>query len=336
MAEKMVDCFDNDIIVSVIVTTYGHENYIKQALDSILMQKVNFKYEILVGEDCSPDNTRKILEEYKNNYGDKFIMVYRDKNIGWHKNLLDLYTMAKGKYIAYLEGDDFWVCNDKLQTQVDFLENHMEYIATAHNVKVVDKNSIDLKNINYPECKNKIYTFKHYRKGILPGQTASIVRRNKYNDQKLDEKLLNQLPNKMPADRIMIFLLASHGKIYCFQKVMSAYRYVIDSGTSFSAMKKSNKDNDTIMQIEYYKIVTNHTQKYISNKEAIKTIEAMYFFYILFGFMHGVNNINYKSIKESWIRMSNKYNAIRYFFGRILRSYYKKMKSKVTNSKLAS
>lgn len=112
---------ENNPMVSIIVITYGHEKYIREALDSILMQKVNFKYGFLVDEDCSPDATRIILKEYQRKHPGKFVMVYRDENIGGRKNALDLVSRAKGKYLAYLEGDDFWVCEDKLQKQVDIM-----------------------------------------------------------------------------------------------------------------------------------------------------------------------------------------------------------------------
>ena len=87
----------DEVLLSVICPTYNHEKYIRQALDSILMQKVNFKYEVIVGEDCSPDNTREILKEYEKKYPDIFTMVYHDKNIGARNNSQDLLKRANGK-----------------------------------------------------------------------------------------------------------------------------------------------------------------------------------------------------------------------------------------------
>ena len=94
--------------VSVICVTYNHEKYIKEALDSILMQKTSFSFEIRVGEDCSTDSTRDILKEYEEKYPGRFIMYYRDKNMGATRNEYELFMDAKGKYIAFLDADDIW------------------------------------------------------------------------------------------------------------------------------------------------------------------------------------------------------------------------------------
>lgn len=106
--------------VSVVIITYGHEKYIRQALDSALMQKVDFEYEIIIGEDKSPDNTREILLEYKKKYNDRITLVLRNTNIGATQNLYDILLKCKGRYIALLEGDDYWIDAKKLQKQKDF------------------------------------------------------------------------------------------------------------------------------------------------------------------------------------------------------------------------
>ena len=120
--------------------TYNHEKYIRQALDSILMQKVNFKYEIVVGDDCSQDNTQDILNSYAQKFPDKFVLLLRDHNIGATNNGFDIKRHCRGKYIANLEGDDFWIDENKLQIQVDFLETHKNCDAVAHRHQIVNDN----------------------------------------------------------------------------------------------------------------------------------------------------------------------------------------------------
>lgn len=110
----------NRITVTIISLTYNHEKYIAQALESILMQKVNFTYEIVVGEDCSKDRTREILIQYAEKHPDKFHLLLHEKNIGAAKNQNKVFENCKGKYIAMLEGDDYWTDPYKLQKQVDF------------------------------------------------------------------------------------------------------------------------------------------------------------------------------------------------------------------------
>ena len=111
-----------DILVSIGVVTYNQEKYIKQCIDSILAQKVNFKYELIIGEDCSPDNTRQILLEYKEKYPDIIKLILHDKNVGSGQNGNIVRATAVGKYYAGIEGDDFWIDENKLQKQFDFLE----------------------------------------------------------------------------------------------------------------------------------------------------------------------------------------------------------------------
>lgn len=306
-------------LVSVIVPTYGHENYIKQALDSILMQEVNFDYEILVGEDCSPDNTRKILKEYEKLHPNKFVMIYRDKNMGARKNSQDLLHRAKGKYLASLEGDDFWTDSNKLQRQVDFLEKNPEVIATAHNVIIIDKFGKEMNDKKYPECKDNWYTLKHYKKGILPGQTASIVRRNIYKNKSYDLSIMNKISPKMPGDRVSAFLLVSHGKFYCFQEPMSAYRYVTDSGTSFSAAQKKDGIVNSLSLVEYYSAITKHAHQHIDNSESIATIECIYLWRCVLGLITRYEGITVKTVKIAFCEIRNKKNAIVYVATNILK-----------------
>ena len=112
---------EEKILVSIIVITYGQEKYIRQALDSIIMQKTNFKFEIIVGNDYSPDNTIEVLKEYRDNENYVFNIINREENIGATKNLYLCLKQAKGKYIAFLEGDDYWIDKNKLQKQFDYI-----------------------------------------------------------------------------------------------------------------------------------------------------------------------------------------------------------------------
>ena len=117
----------SNIEVSVCIITYMHEKYISQALDSVFMQKTNFDFEVIVGEDASTDGTREILLEYKEKYGDKLVLVLHDENVGVSKNSISVQKKVRGKYIASLEGDDFWTDEYKLQKQYDILEKYPQY-----------------------------------------------------------------------------------------------------------------------------------------------------------------------------------------------------------------
>ena len=107
----------NNIKVSICCVTYNHENFLRQCLDGFVMQKTNFQFEILVHEDASTDGTEEIVKLYEEKYPNLFRCVYQSENQFLKQNTLVniLFKMAKGKYIALCEGDDYWTDPYKLQ-----------------------------------------------------------------------------------------------------------------------------------------------------------------------------------------------------------------------------
>lgn len=114
-------------LLSVGILTYNQSVYIRRCLESVLMQKVGFDYEVVIGDDCSTDGTQEVLKEYERLYPDRFVLLLNNRNKGISANYKQVFRACKGKYIALCEGDDFWTAEDKLQKQVDFLESHQEY-----------------------------------------------------------------------------------------------------------------------------------------------------------------------------------------------------------------
>jgi len=112
--------------LSVAMITYNHEKYIAQAIESILAQKVNFEYEIVIGEDCSTDSTRAVVMAFYRRYPDRIRLLLRDQNVGANRNSVETIEACHGEYMAILEGDDYWIATDKLQKQVDFLDANPE------------------------------------------------------------------------------------------------------------------------------------------------------------------------------------------------------------------
>lgn len=130
------------MMVSVCITTYNHELFISQALDNVLSQQVNFDFEILLGEDESSDRTREIVRAYATQYPERIRLFLHDhpadyQRINGRNNFVNNLKNARGKYIALLDGDDFWTSPHKLQKQVDLLEAHPECCGCFHNVMVV-------------------------------------------------------------------------------------------------------------------------------------------------------------------------------------------------------
>ena len=126
---------ENEVKVSVLCMAYNHAKYIRKCLDGFVMQKTNFKYEVLINDDASTDNTAEIIKEYEEKYPDIIKPIYQTEN-QYSKGVKIVRTIlapkAQGKYFAFCEGDDYWCDESKLQKQYDFLEKHSEYALCAH------------------------------------------------------------------------------------------------------------------------------------------------------------------------------------------------------------
>lgn len=143
-------------LLSVCLITYNHASYIKQAIDGILMQKVSFAWELIIADDCSTDGTREIIISYQKKHPELVKLILQEKNVGPAKNWLDLITAPQAKYIAYIEGDDYWTDLLKLQRQVDFLERKPEYSGTYHNTMVVYEKHTKSSHLFRKHLKDKI------------------------------------------------------------------------------------------------------------------------------------------------------------------------------------
>ena len=217
--------------VSVIVATYKQERYIAKALESILSQKCNFEYEVLVGDDASPDGTGEIVKRYGMEYPDRIKAIVREKNVGAFKNFKDLYSRATGEFLAFLEGDDYWIDEYKLQKQVDFLETNKEYAASFGQCVVVDENNVRNEEIEQylPLFKGGLYTAKELGDYYLPGRTATVMYRKSavdslFNDIKRDWRLMPRVP---VVDQFLVLGILSKGKIDTSTEVYAAYRYIL-------------------------------------------------------------------------------------------------------------
>lgn len=266
-----------NIVLSVYVPTYNHEKYIVQALESIRMQKTRYCYEVLVGEDCSTDNTRAVLEQYEKKHPGFLKVYYREHNMYNEKinNAADLKNRCIGKYIIALEGDDYWIDPYKIEKQIAFLESHSDYIAVSHNCIVVNEKS-KITNEKYPECYDTEYELRHYMLGILPGQLTTIMYRNFIADNILDTSFLNC--GIQPGDKSLYFSLICNGKIFCMQEQMSAYRHVTNGGSSYSANVKHNFEKQRIWYLKQLKYAYR-----LKKESAVKIAEYLYLKEVLAG-----------------------------------------------------
>ena len=285
--------------LSICVPTYNHEKYIIQALDSIFMQETIYNYEVLVGEDCSTDRTRSVLKEYEAQRDDARLKVfYRNENMYGRDvdNFVDLYRRAKGKYIITLEGDDFWIDKEKIQKQINFLENNKEYIAVAHRCQVVDENGIP-NGEEYRASSSLEYSISDFKAHILPGQTASLMYRNIFKDKLIDTSILEK--GLVPGDRLIAFVLICNGKVRCMKEVMSAYRHVVSGGSSFSA----NKNYDYSKVINWNRELLHYAHANVGI-EGIKAAEFVFGLEVIHGLRLGMTN--WKSVMNDLLRIKYK------------------------------
>lgn len=229
--------------VSVIVATYNHENYIAQTLESIVRQKCDFTFEAIVGDDASKDGTAKIVAEYAAKYPDIIKPVLRKKNLGAFRNNSDLFKRAKGEYIAMLEGDDYWIRDDKLSAQVAFLESHPDYVAHFGRCMVVDKNGERNPDAEgyLPTFSGGEYTAAEFNEYLLPGQTATVMYRHKtLNDLMMLLKSDSKSRPRLPViDRFLVLGALHFGRIYTDSEKLAAYRFVLDSGSGSWSSKNN-------------------------------------------------------------------------------------------------
>lgn len=243
---------NKDIVVSVVLIVYNHEKYLRQAIDSILMQEADFKYEIVVGDDVSTDNSRAIILEYKEKYPELFVLNFQKINVGGTKNIYDACMQASGQYLAFLEGDDYWIDNKKLQKTVDFLEGNSEYIGVSHLIEARDLEGNYLSK--YPdssEIVGKDATPELFLKGVYFSAVASVFK-NIMLDKTKDYSIIYKA-HKTVGDLTFCMLLLDMGKIKVLNQTMSVYRYRNVKGESnYNSIKNAiEKYNDHISILNY-------------------------------------------------------------------------------------
>jgi glycosyltransferase involved in cell wall biosynthesis len=242
------------VLVSINCTAYNQEGYISKAIDSFLMQKTDFGYEVLIGEDCSNDSTRKIAFGYAEKYPDIVRVITYEKNLGSVKNSIRLIEESQGKYVAICEGDDYWTDVYKLQKQVDFMIGHPECSMCYHDAEIYNVMKSRSEGTVRPYKKTCILpSGKLFFGGGHEVPTASIMFVKNY---------LNTIPPLMARSPVMdhplALILSYHGKVGYIDEVMAARSlWVPDSwNTRFFS------DNGVDKKIEHIKAMISLLNEY--------------------------------------------------------------------------
>ena len=217
--------------VSVCIITYNHSLYLETCLKNIVEQKVDFEYEVILGEDHSTDNTAGIVKKYADAYPKLIKAFIRPKNVGPKTNFLHCFLQCKGEYVVYIEGDDYWTNQNKLQKQVDFLDQNPIASACFHNAEILFEDGSNKPNqiINSPKQAKWAYTKDFFEKRETWFMaTASVMMRRKF---------VNPLPTWFvdckSGDIPMYVILSENGPIGYLEETMSIYRKNL-GGLSFT------------------------------------------------------------------------------------------------------
>jgi glycosyltransferase involved in cell wall biosynthesis len=264
--------FEN--MVSICCITYNQEKFIAEALDGFLMQETNFNYEIIIGDDCSTDATRTIIEEYSKKYPGKIHLLTNNQNEGAVKNLLKTLGAANGKYIAMCDGDDYWTNSQKLQNQVDFMEIHSDSSICCHYSRVIDENGGLVFEDNKPVPLE--FTYEDVLLGIKnETRVCTMMMRN--NDHLKHIKNQEWFYKVYSADTFFKLYLLSRPqtKLYVLPKVMAVYRLhkngvwsMIDS----QVRKKKMIDDFNIL-------INNFAYSALHKRELLKIYLRQYFLF---------------------------------------------------------
>ena len=234
----------DDVLVSVSVATYNHENYIKECLDSILCQKVDFSYEILLGEDESSDGTRKICMEYADRHPDKIRLFLHDRRNTHYVNGSPVgrfnfvygIRQSRGKYIARLDGDDYWTDSSKLQRQINILEGDEEIVACHHWHRYLYENNLEDKGTPlHGYCSKTITDVKDVFANLVRLKTRTLVFRNILNESIFPPAGFDRL---FAGDVPLSMILGKYGKFHFIDEVAAVYR-ITGTGRSRTGTKRS-------------------------------------------------------------------------------------------------
>ena len=255
-------------LVSVIMITYGHEKYIQKAIEGVFLQKTNFPVELIIANDCSPDNTDELVKEIIKKSPSNIEVKYtkHEINKGMNPNFTWAYQQAQGKYVAICDGDDYWTDENKLQKQIDILEQNSDYSISCHNIFLLNGDTLSSDSPYDKENTQDTYTLEDLAcRNIVP--TLSSVFRN---------LKINRFPDWFSSsplgDYPLMLWVAQMGKIKYFNDKMAVYR----QNTGVWSGKKINYENSFMMfdgLIEHFK--DNPTVKKNLKDHKDKYIKAM-------------------------------------------------------------
>lgn len=246
--------------IDVVMVTYNQEKYIAQAIESVLIQKTNFSFRLLIGEDCSTDNTGMICQEYEKKFPDKIKLILHDKNQGLLKNYKSVFDVCSAKYIAILEGDDYWINDLKLQIQFDILErnNKIGLVHTNFNISE-NKKIIPFKSPLENKLKGKVFDALISGNFIGP---LTVCFRKDLMDKHFDYDFL--IKNDISSIDYCLWLELSAN---------SDFEYIKESTAVYRKLSSSISNSNDFKKKEIFLLSSFKTIEYFANKYPVSEID---------------------------------------------------------------
>lgn len=277
-------------LLSICIICYNQSTYIIQAIESVLSQQTDFTKEIIIADDYSTDGTREIVIDYRKKFPDLIKILPRASNVGPAKNFTELFYAANGKYIAYLEGDDYWTDNNKLQKQIDFLEANPDFsVCFTDSLEIFSEDPNDTRNYlrggSYTKSETTIndLIFRNYI------QTCTVVFKNK-----LFEKFPKWYTELKMGDWPLHLLNAQYGKI----KYLN-FHSAIHRNHSSGVWSTQNILGKIYLTLQAYDVLEANTELYkLSNFKRSKSnllLSSVKYHFKQHEFLNGVINF-YKGI----------------------------------------
>lgn len=281
-------------LVSICCITYNHSKFIRQAIEGFISQVTDFDFEIIISDDFSNDDNRKVISEYKSAGRYEFKLLFDDRNIGAKQNFDKTIAAARGRYICICEGDDYWNDALKMQKQFDFLETHPDYSMVWHRFNKLFEHGGMIKPDNnekyFSENETGVeFDFEKFYRGWEIGMQTLMFRR-KALDIRLSKKY------KYFKDTHVITHLLMNGKGYCLNFFGAVYR-IHESGvnTSLTELKMAKVGYLTYYELFYFNrhlefirlkffwYLQNYIEKLLKHQ---KKTSALYFIIKQFFFSH--------------------------------------------------
>ncbi len=249
-------------VVSVVMITYGHEHFIRQAVESVLMQQCDFDVELIIANDCSPDNTDAVIKEILATHprAHKIKYIKHEKNLGVMPNFMQALAQCRGQFIALCEGDDFWIDNQKLQKQYDFLQQNTTYAIHASAARILSQDAHNNTVFGFNNEQNTFSLPDFYTRNHLI--TGSVMYRNiPLNYPEFFSKLV------FGDWFLYVLILEKTGlKAFVSEEVLSVYR-VHDKGImkSLNVIKENTVYLNQVLLIKKYLQLKSYSGKDYQN-----------------------------------------------------------------------